>query len=81
MNILNKGFKPFNEQSNVIIYNKVIVGNLTHKRLQWIFNWIENVNKKTEHICYGWGENYNDYKGTITCTYHINIEVLNTNEL
>lgn len=81
MNILNKGFKPFNEQSNVIIYNKVIEGNLTLKRLQLIFNWIENVNKKTEHICYGWGVSYHNNNGTFRNTYNINIEVLNPNEL
>jgi hypothetical protein len=82
MNILNKGFEPFTENGSVTTYTKVLTGKLTPQRIQFICNWIDAVNKKTEHVCYGWGEvhysaNYNAQRNE----YHINIEVLNSNEL
>ena len=82
MNILNKGFQQFAENGSVTIYTKVLTGKITPKRLQFITNWIDSVNKKTQHICYGWGEIY--YLENYTAQkneYHINIEVLNSNEL
>ena len=76
MNILNKGFKPFAEQGNVIIYTKTITGNITEQRLRIIQRWIEKVNKKTKHICYGWLD-FNQWLNNPLCEYHINIEILN----
>lgn len=75
MNILNKGFKPFAEQGNVIIYTKTITGKLTQKREQIITNWIDNINKKTNYICYGWKSL--NWDKLIKNEYHIYIEILN----
>lgn len=76
MNILNKGFQPFYENGNAVIYNKLLIGNFTAKRLNIIDNWIDSVNKKTNHICYGFF-----YMGKGEKYYQISIEVLNSNEL
>ena len=76
MNILNKGFQPFSENGNFVIYNKLLIGNFTPKRLNIIENWIDSVNKKTNYICYGFF-----YMGKGEKYYQINIEVLNNNEL
>jgi hypothetical protein len=80
MNILNKGFHPFAENGNVTIYTKVLTGDITEKRLRIIQRWIETVNKKTKHICYGWLD-ANQWLNNSLCEYHINIEVLNSNEI
>ena len=76
MNILNKGFVPFYENGNALIYNKVLTGNFTAKRLNSIENWIDYVNKKTKHICYGF---FYTTKGVKY--YNINIEVFNSDNL
>jgi hypothetical protein len=76
MNILNKGFEPFTENGSVTTYTKVLTGKLTPQREQFICNWIDAVNKKTDHVCYGFF-----YMGKGVKEYHINIEVLNSNEL
>jgi hypothetical protein len=76
MNILNKGFQPFTENGNVTIYTKVLTGKLTPQREKFICNWIDAVNKKTKHVCYGFF-----YMDKWVKEYNINIEVLNSNEL
>jgi hypothetical protein len=76
MNILNKGFQPITENGSVTIYTKVLTGKLTPKREQFICNWIDAVNKKTDHVCYGFL-----YIAKGCKEYHINIEVLSSNEL
>lgn len=76
MNILNKGFQQFAENGSVTIYTKVLTGKLTPEREKLICSWIDSVNKKTDHICYGFLYMANGCK-----EYHINIEVLNSNEL
>jgi len=76
MNILNKGFKPFAENGSVTIYTKVLNGKITPEREKRINNWIDALNKKTEHVCYGLF-----YMDKWVKEYHINIEVLNSNEL
>ena len=76
MNILNKGFQPFAESGFATIYTKVLTGKITREREKKIINWIDAVNKKTKHVCYGFLYKANGFK-----SYHINIEVLDSNEL